>query len=140
MSITIDLPQTKGDLTRYRMQWKGAEEIRSKLMSDAQVLFLKGPTMYHTWFESDEMVKVRKHVVFSRVLRRIAIEIIKDIGTDYNAIHIRMGDYANRGRIPSPNSFIADLTNRQFQKKTPLYIATEPDRLYKFFARFDKVG
>lgn len=124
---------------KYRMRWKGAKEISEKLASSKPVLFLKGPTMYHPWFETEEMLPVREHIVFAKVFRRIALEIMKKMGTpQYNAIHIRMGDYANRGRIPSPNSFITDLTRKGFTKKTPLYVATEPGRDQKFFGRFDK--
>lgn len=49
--------------------------------------------MYHKWFSKEIMEKLRPFVSYSRYIRRIALEFMKELGTDYNAAHIRLGDY-----------------------------------------------
>eukprot|EP00511_Aplanochytrium_stocchinoi_P002919 CAMPEP_0204823252 /NCGR_PEP_ID=MMETSP1346-20131115/1329_1 /ASSEMBLY_ACC=CAM_ASM_000771 /TAXON_ID=215587 /ORGANISM="Aplanochytrium stocchinoi, Strain GSBS06" /LENGTH=384 /DNA_ID=CAMNT_0051949819 /DNA_START=221 /DNA_END=1372 /DNA_ORIENTATION=+ len=120
---------------KYRANWK-EHDIPRQLASDAQVLFLKGHTMYHKWFDQEIIDETRSYVVYSKLIRRTAFEIMKSLGGKYNAVHIRLGDYmkapakgTERGfKTPDPENIVKDLiSKKKFSIDEPLYIATEPE-------------
>mmetsp|Transcript_586 Transcript_586/g.744 ORF Transcript_586/g.744 Transcript_586/m.744 type:complete len:476 (-) Transcript_586:1181-2608(-) len=125
---------------KHRVNWKG-DEVKENLGDPSiteTVLFMKGPSMYHAWFRKPIMFKVREHVVYSPYVRRLAIEYMKRLGTHYNAVHIRLGDYFRHGRFPNPRSFVNGLLTEGFSTDHVLYIATEPKRPKGFFDHFEK--
>jgi hypothetical protein len=77
--------------------------------------------------------------IYTEFVRRVAIEFMKRLGGRYGAVHIRMGDYAKRGRVPPINSIIRTLLKGNFSRNDSLYIATEPNRDAKVFRKFHKV-
>mmetsp|Transcript_6235 Transcript_6235/g.7582 ORF Transcript_6235/g.7582 Transcript_6235/m.7582 type:complete len:493 (+) Transcript_6235:231-1709(+) len=119
---------------KYRAMWKESE-IPTQLGSDAEILMLKGPTMYHKWFSPETIEHTRTYVVYSKLVRRTAFEIMKVLGSKYNAVHIRLGDYAETPKsgsrtftAPDPERIVKDLVGKKgFDISVPLYIATEPE-------------
>lgn len=119
-------------LTKERYNWK-EKDVPVKLKSDAEVLFFKGHTMYHRWFSDKVMEKLHTFITYSKLIRRVAFEIMKQLGGKYHAIHVRLGDYAKatatrKAKAPDMQVLIDRLFEyRGYRADVPLYIATEPD-------------
>ena len=117
---------------KTRVYWSGKKSIKSKMgFYKDTVLFLKGSHMYHKWFRTMPPLPV-----YTVLIRKIALEIMEELGGLYGAVHIRMGDYAKRGRIPPISSIIRSLKKGNFTGNYPLYIATEPKRKERYFTKF----
>lgn len=117
---------------KTRVYWSGNKSVKAKMGSykDA-VLLLKGSHMYHKWFRTMPPLPV-----YTSLLRRTAAAIMERLGGLYGAVHIRMGDYASKGRIPPISSIIRSLKKGNFTGRHPLYIATEPKRKDRYFTKF----
>ena len=115
-----------------RVYWCGNKVVKSKLGKYKDtVLYLKGSHMYHKWFR-----KMPPLPIYTQLIRDTAFAIMRRLGSVYGAVHIRMGDYAKHGRVPPISSIIRSLKKGNFTKEGALYIATEPDRKAKYFAKF----
>ena len=128
-----------------RQRWQGKEEIMKNLgRYDDKIMFLKGSSMYHKWLP-DKRIRdnVTRKLRFNKCFRRYAAEFSKVLGPNYNALHIRMGDYYRHGRTPNMDKLFAQMKELGFRREDPLYIATEPKRDKDFFAqieqKYDKV-
>ena len=91
--------------------------------------------MYHPWFSKDELRAVKRYVKFTKVFRRVAFEVAKFFHAlspeGFNAIHVRMGDYASRRTtshhgIPFTASLADTLEKEGMNLSLPMYVATEP--------------
>lgn len=134
---------------KYRKYWEGEENIVKHLGSfSARILHLEGPTIYHKWFD-DRTVRdaVTRQMMFQRCFLQVAIEIGNRISRGstnqryrgYYAMHLRLGDYASRGRVPDLKMLIDEMKAEKYDFSMPLYIATEPTDDRSFFEPLEKV-
>ena len=73
---------------------------------------------------------------FTSHLRNLAMSIANEAfgKSGFNAMHIRMGDYAWKRKDTEASKFISDVKAMHWNLSLPTYIATEPNRDEKFFA------
>lgn len=124
-----------------RLNWKESHVLEQLAPIKSQVLFLRGAEMYHAWgFRKPLAQGVMRAIRFTRGIRLVAQAVIEDIFTSrYNAIHVRVGDYAEK--TPSMGEYRRQMMLRKFTTDVPLYIATEPSTPKSLFrelcAEFD---
>lgn len=128
-------PHLFKELRPRRPEWSGKAAIRQHLgRYPDRMLFLKGSSMYRKWHSDAVKYSVGEKLIFNPCFRRYAAEIAKKLGPEFNAIHVRLGDYYKWGKVPSVRKLMAEMAELGFNESTPLYIATEPNRAQKFFA------
>ena len=111
------------------------DEVVSKLSGDKHaIVHFHGTGMYHRWFLTATMVKVKQHVRYAPYLRQLAVRITREyFGGPFYAMHIRRGDYSNR-QFSSSVSFVRLARGRGWKTgKFPVYVATEPRRDEAYF-------
>jgi hypothetical protein len=119
------------------------------LSNKKKLLYFRGGNIYHQWWPWTRMLQVRRAVRFSPMLRNTALGLIMDkFSLDkpqsinlprlegsqivkYNAVHVRLGDYADR--TPSSSSYERRCVNQGFTPDVPLVVATEPNPPKGFF-------
>jgi len=103
------------------------------------LLFFKGASMFHHWFATDTMVKLRKFVRYAPYLRQLAVRIANTaFGPTFYAMHIRMGDYSDRMGDSSVGFLRSARAKKWRARKYITYVATEPARDKDYFAPLEQ--
>lgn len=100
-----------------------------------KTLYLRGQEMYHEWFSATKTRDARLFVRFAPALRNLALQAVQQLfpGADetrnFNAMHIRLGDYSRRWP-QSTSSRSQAFVNKAFgpqvtNPKLPLYLASD---------------
>ncbi len=110
----------------------------------ADVVFWKQGSMWcccGTDIRSDS-VWYGRHIMFNNHLKTLALRLMKPFGFIYNAIHVRLGDHAEKDRRNVDVYYKVHKLNK-FNTSIPLYIATDekPENLDAWFGPLrDKYG
>ena len=119
-----------------RIGWKEADVYAYLVPITSKVLFLRGAEMYHQWdFNVNLAHQMYTTIRFTQGIRQVAMNVIDEFfnstNREYSAIHVRMGDYADR--TPPISDFKRKMERRNFRMDIPLYIATEPNSNKQLF-------
>jgi hypothetical protein len=114
------------------LRWRSVKE---------PLLFFRAIGFYHPWFFESTMEKVRGHVRFTSYLRELAVKVANQaLGSQFYAMHIRMGDYAYR-RIGDSSTYVVRARELNWRLNDfKIYIATEPGHDEEYFAPLEAAG
>jgi len=115
------------------------ENVLGLLKENRALIFLKGAEMYHHWFATDTMVKLKQYVRYAPYLRQLSVRIARRaLGAHFYAMHIRMGDYTVRMGASSVGFLRTARSKKWKTRKYPTYVATEPARDKDYFAPLEQ--
>jgi hypothetical protein len=121
-----------------RENWHKAEAL-TLLKESRPLIFLKGAEMYHHWFDSLTMTRLKQFVRYAPYLRQLSVRIANEaLGKHFYAMHIRMGDYSAR-MGESAVTFLRTARAKSWKtRKYTTYVATEPAREEAYFAPLEQ--